>query len=154
VRLLKTSVGGVRVIALFEAAKGLLVLLAGLGLLSIIHQDLQLLAEELVRHFHLNPASRSPRIFVEIAHNLSSGRLWLMAGFALAYSGIRLAEAYGLWYERRWAEWLAVASGGVYLPIEVYELFTGISGFKIFTFSINIGIVAYMSYVLTKSYQS
>jgi uncharacterized membrane protein (DUF2068 family) len=149
-----TSVGGVRVIALFEAAKGLLVLLAGFGLLSIVHQDLQLLAEELVSHFHLNPASRYPRIFLEIAGNVSNGQMWLIAGFALTYSGIRLVEAYGLWYEQRWAEWLAVASGGVYVPIEVYELFTGISRIKIFTLSINIVIVAYMSYVLTKSCES
>jgi uncharacterized membrane protein (DUF2068 family) len=149
-----TSVGGVRVIAFVEASKGLLVLLAGFGLLLIMHQDLQQLAEELVGHFHLNPASRYPRIFLEIAGNVSNGQMWLMAGFAVTYSGIRLIEAYGLWYQQRWAEWVAVASGGVYVPIELYELFTGISWIKIFTLSINIAILAYMSYVLTKSCES
>lgn len=34
----------VRVVALFEAGKGALVIVAGLGLLSLIHQDVQRLA--------------------------------------------------------------------------------------------------------------
>ncbi len=32
-------------------------------------------------------------------------------------------EAYGLWYERRWAEWFSAISGGIYIPFELYELF-------------------------------
>ncbi len=139
---------GVRIVAIFEASKGILVLLAGFGLLSIVHRNVQQLAEDLVSHFHLNPASRYPRIFMEIAGNISNIQLWWMAGFALTYASLRLIEAYGLWQERRWAEWLAVASGSIYVPIELYELFTGVSWIKIFTLSVNIGIVAYMGYVL------
>lgn len=141
---------GVRVVALFEAAKGLLILLAGFGLLSILHQDVQKVAEDIVGHFHLNPASRYPRIFLELAGNISNGQLWLMASFAFAYAGFRLAEAYGLWQQRRWAEWLAVVSGGIYVPVEVYELFSGVTWIKVSTLTINICIVAYMGYVLKR----
>lgn len=139
---------GVRVVAVFEAAKGLLILLAGFGLLSIVHQDAQQVAEDIVRHFHLNPASRYPRIFIDVAGNISDPQLWLMAGFALAYASIRLIEAYGLWRERRWAEWLAVLSGAIYVPIEVYEVLSGISWIKVSTLTVNICIVVYMSYAL------
>lgn len=139
---------GVRVVAVFEAAKGLLILLAGFGLLSIVHQDAQQVAEDIVRHFHLNPASRYPRIFIDVAGNISDPQLWLMAGFALAYASIRMIEAYGLWRERRWAEWLAVLSGAIYVPIEVYEVLSGISWIKVSTLTVNICIVVYMSYAL------
>lgn len=139
---------GVRVVAVFEAAKGLLILLAGFGLLSIVHQDAQQVAEDIVRHFHLNPASRYPRIFIDVAGNISDPQLWLMAGFALVYASIRLIEAYGLWRERRWAEWLAVLSGAIYVPIEVYEVLSGISWIKVSTLTVNICIVVYMSYAL------
>ena len=57
---------GLRIVALFEGAKGVLVLAAGFGLLSLIHHDVQGMAEEVVRHFHLNPASRYPRIFLQL----------------------------------------------------------------------------------------
>ena len=36
---------GVRIVAAFEATKGLLVLLAGFGVLSLIHQDVQQVAD-------------------------------------------------------------------------------------------------------------
>lgn len=138
---------------MFEALKGLLVLVVGFGLLSVVNQDLEQLAEELVGHFHLNPASRYPRIFLEVAIRFSDLRLWLLASLAFAYASVRLAEAYGLWRGRRWAEWLAVASGTIYVPIEIYELFTGLSWLKVATLTANLAIVAYMSRVLRQSHQ-
>jgi uncharacterized membrane protein (DUF2068 family) len=145
---------GERVVAVFEAAKGLLVLMVGLGLLSVAHQDVEQFAEELVGHFHLNPASRYPRIFLDVTSNLSDLRMWLLAAFAFCYASLRLAEAYGLWRARRWAEWLAVASGTIYVPIEIYELFTGLSWIKVATLTANIAIAAYMSRVLWRSRES
>src|SRR2546421_9699862 len=41
---------GVRVVALFEALKGALVLIAGFGLLALVHRDLEDLAERLGPH--------------------------------------------------------------------------------------------------------
>lgn len=139
---------GVRVVAVFEAAKGLLILVAGFGLLAVVHQDAEWLAEELVRHFHLNPASRYPRVFLDLADRLADVRLWMLAALAFAYASIRLIEAYGLWRARRWAEWLAVASGAIYVPIEVYELFSGLTPIKVGTLAVNLAIVAYMGWTL------
>jgi uncharacterized membrane protein (DUF2068 family) len=53
-----------------------------------------------------------------------------------------------LWYGRRWAEWLAVASGGIYVPAEIYELARGPSALKATTLAVNVGIVAYMAWTL------
>ena len=134
----------IRSIAVFEAAKGLLVLLVGCGLLALIHHDLQANAEELVRHLHLNPASRYPRIFLHAADALTDVRLWLLAAGAAAYAGMRFLEAYGLWRERSWAKWLAVISEGIYLPVEIYELFGRVTWPKVTVLVTNIAIVAYM----------
>ena len=142
---------GEQLVAVFEASKGLLVLMVGCGLLSVVHHDLEQVAEELVGHFHLNPASRYPRIFLEVANHFSDVRMWLLATFAFGYASLRLTEAYGLWHGRRWAEWLAVTSGAIYVPIEIYELFTGITWIKVGTLSANIAIVAYMSHTLWQS---
>jgi uncharacterized membrane protein (DUF2068 family) len=143
---------GERLVALFEALKGLLVLLVGFGLLSVVNEDVGQLAEALVGHFHLNPASRYPRIFLEAALRVSDLRLWVLALLAFAYASLRLVEAYGLWRARRWAEWLAVASGSIYVPIEIYELFSGLSWIKVATLTANLAIVVYMSRVLWRSH--
>ena len=137
--------GGLRVVALFEGAKGALVLVAGFGLLSLIHQDVQRIAEEIVRHFHINPASRYPRIFIQAFAALTSQRLWLLASMALLYSALRLIEAYGLWWSRRWAQYFALIFGGVYLPVEIYELFLRITFSKALVVAVNIAVVGYLA---------
>lgn len=114
--------GGVRAIALFEGLKGALVLLAGFGLLSLLHRDLQTMAEDLVRHSHLNPAHHYPRVFIEAAAHTNDARLRSLAALAFLYASVRFVEAYGLWRTRVWAEWFAILSGALYVPIEVYEL--------------------------------
>ena len=143
--------GGVRAIAILEAAKGLLVIVAGFALLATIHGGAQQVAEELVRHLHLNPAKETPRIFIRLVGDLFNQQLWLLAALAGAYSTARFVEAYGLWRGRRWAEWFAVASGGIYVPFEVFELFRGVSGLKLATLSINLVVIAYMALVLWAS---
>ena len=145
---------GLRAVAIYEAAKGALVLLAGFGLLSLMHYDAQHIAEQLVAHLHLNPAKGYPRIFIDAAANATDARLWLFAGFALVYVGVRWIEAYGLWLGKRWAEWLAVASGGIYVPAEVYEIVRGVTWIKILLLIVNVCIVTYLIYVLWRSKRS
>jgi uncharacterized membrane protein (DUF2068 family) len=117
-----TTRTAVRGIALFEAAKGLLVLLVGFNLLRYVHRDVEFNAEELVRHFHMNPASRFPHIFVEATSKFEGQSLTPLALGAAVYSLIRFAEAYGLWRQRAWAEWFAAASGALYIPFEIRHL--------------------------------
>jgi hypothetical protein len=76
---LMRSLRGIRLVALFEGAKGALILLAGFGLLALVHRDLQDVADELVRRFHLNPARHYLRIFIEAAGKTTDTRLWLLA---------------------------------------------------------------------------
>ena len=140
----------IRTIALFEGAKGAVVFLAGFGLLSLLHKDLEYLAEAAVSRLHLNPGSHFPQIFIQAASRTSDVRLWTYAALAAAYGVFRLAEAYGLWRERRWAEWLAVVSGGLYIPFEIYEIYRGKGWIAIVALAINVAIVAVMVRALRK----
>jgi len=148
------SRAGLRAVAVFEAAKGLLVLAAGFGLLSLLHKDVQVLAERFVERLHLNPAKRYPHIFIDAASRLTDSRLWLLAWLALCYAVLRLVEAAGLWRQRRWAEWFAAISGGIYLPVEAYELARGVTWVKLCMLTINLGIVAYMVSALRRPKRS
>ena len=146
--LKKPLLDGIRAIAVFEAAKGLLVLLAGLGLLNLLHRDVQGLAERLVRFSHLNPASKYPQIFLDAAAHTTDARLWWLAAGAGAYAVVRFFEAYGLWHGRAWAEWLALVAGGLYVPVELYHLWHRFSWVKVGLLAANLAVVAYMAYAL------
>jgi len=139
---------GIRTVAAIEAAKGLVVLLTGFGLFALVHRDVQQLAESLVAHAHLNPASHTPRVFLEYAGKLDDAHLMQLAAAALAYSAVRMIEAYGLWYERTWGEGFAAASGAVYLPFEFRELVHQPSLLSACLLAVNLGVVGFMIYSL------
>jgi uncharacterized membrane protein (DUF2068 family) len=137
---------GLRTVAVIEAAKGILVLLVGFGLISLVHHDVQRFAERLITHFHLNPAARYPHIFIEAANQLTDTRLLVIAAGAAAYSLVRFIEAYGLWYARRWAEWFAALSGGIYIPFELFELYKRFTWLSLGALVVNVAIVAFALY--------
>ena len=148
---MNTQKGALRAVALFEALKGALALTAGWGVLALFHGDAQRFADALVGRLHLNPAKSTPQVFLRLLENISNSQLWALAAFAALYAGLRFIEAYGLWRGRRWAEWLAALSGGIYVPVEIYELTRGVSWIKVAALLLNAAVVSYMCYALWTS---
>ena len=133
---------------MFEAFKGLLALLAAAGLFYLIPHDFRQVAVELVGRLHLNAGKSYPNVFSRIIEDTSNAQLWLIGALVLAYAFVRFAEAYGLWFERRWAEWLAALSGAIYVPVEIYELTRGVTWIKLTALALNVAVVLYMCFVL------
>jgi len=135
-------------VAVFEALKGAIVFVAGFGLTRLVHRDVAHAAHALIDRLHLDAARKFPHIFLQLAANLSDAQLWGLAVLALAYALLRFAEAYGLWFQRRWGEWVAAVSGGIYVPVELYELARGVTWIKLAALLLNAAVVAYMCYML------
>jgi uncharacterized membrane protein (DUF2068 family) len=147
----KVTRSGLQVVAIFEAAKGGLVLLAGCGLLAFIHRDLHEAAVELVKALHFNPARHYPSVFIDAADRVTDQQLWVMAISALTYALVRFAEAYGLWKQQQWAEWFGLLSGGMYIPIEVFEVVRHPSWAKMTILVVNLVVVGYLGAVLVRA---
>jgi len=135
---------GIRLIALFEAFKGALVLVAGLGLLSLVHRDLETLALRLMRYLQIDPTRHYPQELLAAASHVDPARLYLLAAFAFAYALLRFSEAWGLWFMRSWGEWLAILSGALYLPFELYEVFERVTWMRLGVLLVNVAVVAYL----------
>jgi len=146
----KSHSRGLHVVALFEGAKGALVLLVGFELLTFIHKDIHEAALRLVKHLHFNPASHYPRIFLDLTEHINDTRLWSMAIAAAMYSVVRMIEAVGLWLRKAWAEWFAVLTGGMYIPVEIYEVAHRITWPRVTVLIINLGIVSYLLFVMVR----
>jgi uncharacterized membrane protein (DUF2068 family) len=144
---------GLRTIATLEASKGILVLLAGFGLLHFLHRDAGEAAEHIVHRLHMNPYRHVGRVFIEAASKLTDGKLWALAVGALAYSTVRFVEAYGLWNRRVWAEWFALLSGMLYIPWEVYEVLDRATKLRFGILAINIVIVVYMAWIRIRAWR-
>lgn len=138
-----------RSIATFELAKGLVVLLAAIGVALLVHrEDPWDIADSLLRLLHISPDSHFAQLFLDWADTLTDARLYAVAAVAGAYSFLRFLEAYGLWYAKAWAEWIALISGALYLPFEIYKMVHRVNWFHAGVLLINLAIVVYMAYVL------
>lgn len=142
---------GLRTVAMLEALKGVLVLLLGFGALTLVHKDLDDVAERLIDFLRVNPDGRVSGFFFALADRTTDRSLWLLAIGAVVYAMLRFGEAYGLWHERAWAEWFALISGCLYLPWEIYELLHHPHPWKWAVLVINVAIVLYMAKLRIRS---
>ena len=137
----------IRAIATVELIKGLVVLLAGFGALSLVHRDVWDVAVSFLRLLHIKHRYHYSEVFLRVAQNITDRELVLVAIAAALYSTLRFVEAYGLWKKRGWAEWFAAASGALYLPFEINELFRRVNIFGVGLLVVNLAIVIYMLYL-------
>ncbi len=140
-----------RAVATLEFSKGVFVVAMGICAIWLYHHDVWQIAEDILSRLHISTDHRSAQLFLDFADSVTDARLWAAARFAFAYAALRFTEAYGLWKERTWAEWVAFLSGTLLLPLEVRELFRGITFFRCALLIGNVAIVLYMLYVILEN---
>jgi uncharacterized membrane protein (DUF2068 family) len=137
-----------RTVAVFEFVKGVFVLLMGFCALALLHQNVWLIAESILALFHISTDRHSAQMFLDFADSITDARLWTAVRLAFAYGALRFTEAYGLWNERTWAEWVALVSGTLLLPLEIRALIRGLTVMRCGLLIGNVAVVAYMLYVI------
>jgi uncharacterized membrane protein (DUF2068 family) len=81
---------------------------------------------------------------IDNAFTTSSSHLHLVGAVLLVYGVVEGIEAVGLWYQRRWAEYLTFLVTASLLPLEIYELANRATAFKAIAFAINVAVVVYL----------
>ena len=76
--------------------------------------------------------------------SLDKGTLHLVGAGLAGYGVLEGVEAVGLWYQRRWAEYLTFIATTLLLPLEVYELTSQVTWFKVVALIVNLAIVIYL----------
>ena len=140
---------GLRTVAFVEALKGVLALLGGYVLIRLIRHDVDFgeAAEHVLFRIHISPHHRLSQQLLNAADKVSSTSIAMIAGLAIAYATLRFLEGYGLWKQRVWAQWLAIVSGCLYIPFEVYKVVRHPNELHWIILSINILVVLYIAWV-------
>lgn len=140
---------GLRAVAVLEAIKGLLAIAASFVFLELVRKDVDLedVAQNLLYYLHIDPDRRLSHMFVHAAGKVMDANVTLVLTIAFIYAAGRLIEGYGLWRQRVWAEWLAIISGAVYLPFELYKLIRHPNWIHWTILLVNIVVVLYIGWV-------
>ena len=141
---------GLRTIALFEGAKGLLALAAVCGLLSLRHTDLHAVTDAFLLRHGIDPERHYTRLFIETVARVTNHHAGQLIGVGIAYGLIRLAEGYGLWRGKHWAEWFAVISAGLYLPVELVSFAHRARPFTAGIILLNVVLIYYLGRLLAR----
>lgn len=137
-----------RAIALFEAAKGLGALAISLGLLTLVHSDLQGVVVNLLGTVGMDPAAHYPAMLLHFVDVFAAADKVPLVLVVAAYVAVRLSEAWGLWFQRPWGEWLGALSGALYVPLEVRHLLAKQNWASFLILSFNVAVVAYLGWLL------
>src|SRR3979490_3631364 len=87
---------GVRTVATVEFTKGIVVVLAGLGVFSMRRMDIWGIAESFLEFFHVNPLNHYVGVFVDLVYRISDVRKSLIGAMERCFRIIRFVEAYAL----------------------------------------------------------
>ena len=110
---------GLHVIAIVEAAKGALAVLAASGLELIGPAPLLHWVHLLIVRFQLDPDHGA---MAWLANAISPHSVHFAAAAVFFYGALHLLEAWGLWRAQSWASWLGCLTAAGYLPFDVYAL--------------------------------
>lgn len=141
-------------IAIFEAAKGTLVVLLMMGLIGLLHQDIRQVVHNIIGHYGLDESKHLPILLEHSADVFYDSNKLQWFALAVAYVGMRYSEAYGLWHKKVWGEWLTAFSGGIYLPFEALHMLHSPSWSSVLVFVGNALMVAYLAWRLWQTKQA
>lgn len=140
-----------RIIAIYKLATAALFIAAGFGMLHLLNKDVADWLLQVLRFSRIDPNNPKDHVVhwcLEQAGLLTKGKLEALSAVAFFYAGLFTLEGLGLYFHKRWAEYLVVILTASLLPVEFYELYRSVSTIKLVILSGNLAILAYLIYVL------
>lgn len=110
------------IIAAIKLGKGLLLVLAAMGIFALAGKDLSAAFDSLLRWIHLDPERK---FFVSIGEwldTITPANIKFIASSTMLFGGFLIIIGLGLALRFRWAIWLGIGESAFFIPIEIYEL--------------------------------
>jgi uncharacterized membrane protein (DUF2068 family) len=142
-----------KLIAAERVVRSILLIAAGIYLLTHVNSDFGRLADHIIKAIELDPRRPFFHRVVIYLHDLHASAIRIAALVAIGYGILELVEGVGLWLDQLWAEYLTVIATSLLLPYEIYELIHRPTIWKVGGITINILIVLYLARLLRRRLQ-
>ena len=135
---------GLMAIGIFKLIKGLLLILAGIGVLMLVHHDLVEVLSRWVGVAHVDPDNKYFQKVVAKLWLVDDRKLKEVGAGTFFYAGIFLTEGLGLVRRKTWAEYFTIVVTSSFLPVEVYLLTEHLTAARVVATLVNLGILGYL----------
>jgi uncharacterized membrane protein (DUF2068 family) len=116
--------GFLRLVAVYKFVQAALLVGVGLAALRLVRPEVAAQFAEWVQDLPVGYVQRTAETFLQWVSGPQSSRALFLSLGIFAYAALFLVESVGLWFQRRWAEWLTVVATGALIPPEIYECAT------------------------------
>ena len=140
--------GLIRLIAIFKVLKAILLVVTGIGILKLMHNDVATVLDHWVSVLGVDPGNGYVDHAIRKAANVPPNKIKEIGLGSFVYAALFLTEGVGLWLGKRWAEWFTVIITASLVPLEVWELSRHPTVAKAIVLALNLAIVAYLIYRL------
>jgi uncharacterized membrane protein (DUF2068 family) len=109
-----------------------------------MHHDVEAYVENLLNEVRMDPGNRHLGALLSKLNLLDDKKIAALSGLTFAYSALFLVEGTGLFFEKRWAEWLTIVATVSFVPLEIYEIFKVPSVLKCAMLVLNVAIAVFL----------
>jgi uncharacterized membrane protein (DUF2068 family) len=110
------------VIAAIKLGKGLLLVLAALGIFALAGKDLSSVFEDFLRWIHLDPERKFFTNIADWLNTVTPENVKTVASGTMIFGVFLMTIGIGLACRAKWAIWVVIGESAFFIPIEIYEL--------------------------------
>jgi uncharacterized membrane protein (DUF2068 family) len=144
----KQTTLGLQIIGGYKLLTGLLLVGLGVGLYHQLGADPRGEAMRIVTALKLDPDNRYIHSAIEWISGISHRQLEAIRVGTFLTALLYLVEGGGLVMRKHWAEYFTVIATGLWIPLEVYEVWRRLTVLRLSILAINLAIVVYLIYRL------
>lgn len=141
---------GLLLIALYEFTKGLVMVLVAIGLLRLLHKDVQEFVTHWAHLLRLDLHNRFVEKLLERAGLINPRELKQLAALGFFSGGLHLTQGVGLYLEKRWAEYLTIVATAAFIPLEIHGLVKHATWVRGAVLVANVALVIYLATLLRR----
>jgi uncharacterized membrane protein (DUF2068 family) len=125
-----------------------------LGCLKLLHQDVAELAEKVILSLRGDPDNHLLAGLLRRLSLIEDPQLAKLSAASFVFSGFFALEGTGLYFEKKWAEYLTLVATAAFVPFELYALFNRFAVLKLLTLLVNLAVIVFLAIAVRTSMET
>jgi len=137
-----------KLIAAFKLVKALGLIIVAVAAFNLVQSRHVVTFADWVTQLPFHQGHRFAVAMVDKLLGFGPRKFLAIGTVACIYASVFVVEGWGLWREKRWAEYLTVIVTASLIPFELWEIFDHFTSLKVAALALNVAIVWYLIHVL------